>query len=186
MINALNLVQQPALAIDRLGLVLDTNAAADGYLDDEICVRNRRLIVRDRHAASDIASLVDHMRCTSSDAALAAAPIIVRRSGKASLLIRVLPVDAAARNPFLGARALLTLTELRAKPSPDPAIISQVFGLSYAEGKVASLIMVGIAPDEVARRFAVSRETVRNQLKSIFAKTDTHRQSELVALLSRL
>jgi DNA-binding CsgD family transcriptional regulator len=186
MTNALNLVQQPALAVDRLGLVLDTNAAANEYLDDEIRVSDRRLIVRDRNAASDLASLVDHIRCTSADSALSTAPIVVRRSSKASVLIRVLPVDAAARNPFLGARALLTLTELRPKPSPDPAIISHVFGLSPAEAKVASLIMMGIAPDQVARRLGVSRETARNQLKSIFAKTETHRQSELVALLSRL
>jgi hypothetical protein len=30
---------------------------------------------------------------------------------------------------------------------------------------------------------SMTRETARNQLKSVFAKTDTHRQSELVALL---
>jgi hypothetical protein len=32
-----------------------------------------------------------------------------------------------------------------------------------------------------AEAFRLSRATVRDQLKSIFAKTDTHRQSELVA-----
>jgi hypothetical protein len=32
----------------------------------------------------------------------------------------------------------------------------------------------------------ISRETARNQLKSVFAKTDTHCQSELVALLMRV
>ena len=37
--------------------------------------------------------------------------------------------------------------------------------------------------DIAARELKISRETARNQLKSVFAKTDTHRQSELVALL---
>jgi DNA-binding CsgD family transcriptional regulator len=32
----------------------------------------------------------------------------------------------------------------------------------------------------------ISKITARNQLKTIFSKTDTHRQSELVALLARL
>jgi DNA-binding CsgD family transcriptional regulator len=32
----------------------------------------------------------------------------------------------------------------------------------------------------------IFRETDRDQLKSVFAKTDTHRQSELVALLLQL
>jgi DNA-binding CsgD family transcriptional regulator len=31
----------------------------------------------------------------------------------------------------------------------------------------------------------VARETARNQLKSVFQKTDTHRQSHLVSLLAR-
>ncbi|MGO9720572.1 MAG: helix-turn-helix transcriptional regulator, partial [Methylocella sp.] len=34
-----------------------------------------------------------------------------------------------------------------------------------------------------ARELKISRETARHQLKSVFAKTDTHRQNELVALL---
>lgn len=37
-----------------------------------------------------------------------------------------------------------------------------------------------------AEELGVKRETVRNQLKSMFAKTETHRQGQLVALLSTL
>jgi hypothetical protein len=42
------------------------------------------------------------------------------------------------------------------------------------------------SPDNAARELRISRETARNQLKSMFAKTDTHRQSELVALLMQV
>jgi hypothetical protein len=41
-------------------------------------------------------------------------------------------------------------------------------------------------PGIAARELEISRETARNQLKSVFAKTDTHRQSELVALLMQV
>jgi DNA-binding NarL/FixJ family response regulator len=37
-----------------------------------------------------------------------------------------------------------------------------------------------------AKELKISKETVRNRLKSVFLKTDTHRQSELVALLQQL
>jgi hypothetical protein len=35
-----------------------------------------------------------------------------------------------------------------------------------------------LAADIAARELKISRDTARNQLKSIFAKTDTHRQSQ--------
>jgi DNA-binding CsgD family transcriptional regulator len=35
-------------------------------------------------------------------------------------------------------------------------------------------------------KLSIARDTARNQLKAVFAKTNTHRQGELVALLSRI
>jgi DNA-binding CsgD family transcriptional regulator len=40
--------------------------------------------------------------------------------------------------------------------------------------------------EEAARTLGIARETARNQLKAVLAKTGTHRQSELVAMISRL
>jgi DNA-binding CsgD family transcriptional regulator len=37
-----------------------------------------------------------------------------------------------------------------------------------------------------AEELGVARDTARNQLKAIFAKTGAHRQSELVELLTKL
>jgi DNA-binding CsgD family transcriptional regulator len=39
---------------------------------------------------------------------------------------------------------------------------------------------------DIADEFNLSMKTVRTQLRSIFAKTETHRQSDLVALLTRI
>ena len=55
--------------------------------------------------------------------------------------------------------------------------------LTPSEAKLACIIARGAPPDIAARELKISRETARNQLKSVFAKTDAHRQSELVALL---
>jgi DNA-binding CsgD family transcriptional regulator len=45
---------------------------------------------------------------------------------------------------------------------------------------------IGANPQLAAEELHVSRETVRNQLKAVFAKTATRLQAELVALLSNL
>jgi DNA-binding CsgD family transcriptional regulator len=44
----------------------------------------------------------------------------------------------------------------------------------------------GISVYKAAEALEISRETARNQLKAVYAKTATHRQGELVALLSGL
>jgi DNA-binding CsgD family transcriptional regulator len=61
--------------------------------------------------------------------------------------------------------------------------LQQLYGLTPAESRLALLLAAGNAPKEAAQQLQVGISTVRSQLKSIFAKTDTNRQSELVRLL---
>jgi hypothetical protein len=76
--NALNLVQQPAAVLDRLGSVIDTNAAADQLFDSEIRVHNRRLYVADQHARAEPERLADALRAAGDTAPLPTDPIVVR------------------------------------------------------------------------------------------------------------
>lgn len=186
MLNALDLVRQPALALDWIGYVVHTNASANTLFGDDIRVNDGRLALRDRAATVMVAGLLDQVRALPETADLGAAPIIVRRSGRPHVLIRVLPIRVAACGAFLGAFVLLVLTDLRTKSGPDPVIIGRAFGLTRAEARLASLVAGGMAPDAAARTLGVSRGTTRAQLKAVFAKTETHRQNELAALLLRL
>ena len=184
--NALALIGQPAIALDRCGFVLDVNAVAQQIFDDEFFVRNRRLKVRDKQASSALESLADKMRIARDRAPLLARPIVVRRMERQPLVIRVLPVAGPARTPILGASALLVISDLNRRAQPQPSVLAETFGLTRAETRLASIMAAGISIERAAGQLGLSRETVRNQLKAVFAKTTTNRQSELVALLSRL
>jgi DNA-binding CsgD family transcriptional regulator len=172
--NALNAVRHPAIALDRQGFVLDANRAAEDLFDADIWIKNRRLAVWDAAARRDLEKLVDRLLVTSDLATLPCAHIVVRRREKRPVVLRILPVHGAARTPFLGARVLLTLTSLEPRPWQNAATLTRAFGLTPAEARVASIIADGLSPERAA-------ETL-----GIFGKTDTHRQSELVALLSAL
>jgi DNA-binding CsgD family transcriptional regulator len=184
--NGLGLIKQPALALDRSGFVLETNPAAAQLFDDEFCIRNRRLRVRDKRASFSLDRFIDQMRITPDTAALACPSLAVQRSGKRPLVIRFLPVGGAARTPFLGARVLLVLSDLDVPRQPDSSTIARAFSLSPAETRLAALIARGLSPRQAADELGVAHETARAVLKAVFAKTGTHRQSELVALLARL
>ena len=62
----------------------------------------------------------------------------------------------------------------------------QVFGLTHAEARLASALVQGLDLQEIARLHRVSVGTLRVQLKSVFGKTQTKRQAQLVALLAKL
>jgi len=183
---ALNAVRQPAVAIDRLGFVLDVNPTADALFDENIRVSSRRLVVGDAEAKICLEKLMDRLRLTSDKATLQCEAIVIRRREKSPVVLRVLPVHGAARTPFLGARALLTLTVVEPRPGPKLALLAKAFGLTPAEARLASIIAEGLNPERAAEELGISKVTARNQLKAIFGKTGSHRQSELVALLSRL
>jgi hypothetical protein len=77
--NALQLVLQPAVALDRQGFVLEANVAAHNLFGTEIGIRERRLWVRDRLAKSRLDGLADQLRVIAHDAVLRTAPIAVQR-----------------------------------------------------------------------------------------------------------
>ncbi|OKO87709.1 hypothetical protein AC629_12865 [Bradyrhizobium sp. NAS80.1] len=64
------------------------------------------------------------------------------------MLIRALPIPGPARSPFLGARALLLLSNLVSKARPDPVLLREVFGLTHTEAKIASVISTGALPGQ--------------------------------------
>ncbi|WP_342239132.1 helix-turn-helix transcriptional regulator [Inquilinus sp. OTU3971] len=112
---------------------------------------------------------------------------LLRRDGdRAPLRVRFVQLDPASVQVFFAGAAAMVLIE-------DPAISSAAariesaraaYGLTAAELRVARRLIEGLTPTEIAAVDGVSPLTVRSQLKSIFAKTDTRRQAEVVRKLS--
>jgi len=65
----------------------------------------------------------------------------------------------------------------------SPAVIRTFYDLTPAEAEIVALLVDGASLEEAAKRRGVAVNTVRSQLKAVFAKTDTRRQGELVRLV---
>ncbi|TRW89512.1 helix-turn-helix transcriptional regulator [Candidatus Methylobacter oryzae] len=63
-------------------------------------------------------------------------------------------------------------------------LLMQCFDLSPAEAKLAAALLGGQTPSDYAKTRGISSNTVKTQLKQVLAKTGTHRQSELIQLLT--
>ena len=72
------------------------------------------------------------------------------------------------------------------RPRANGLRLQKLFGLTGAETEVALNIACGYTLLEIAKSRNLSRTTIRSQLASLFEKTGTKRQSELLALLTRM
>jgi pimeloyl-ACP methyl ester carboxylesterase/DNA-binding CsgD family transcriptional regulator len=100
------------------------------------------------------------------------------RTTGSPVIVRVSPVDSAAKPPL----ALVLSTEL-VWPVGFEATVQEAFGLTLAEVAIVQGITLGLPLKDIAEGRGRSVETVRTQLRSILAKTETHSQSELVRVV---
>lgn len=131
------------------------------------------------------------------DAAVAAATqppqrtalVALRNAAGEPYYLQIVPVRGLARDVFHATAAVSVLvarTPRLSRVSIDRFITHDLFGLTEREVEVAALLAEGLSLVEIAGVLRIQPGTVRNHLKSVFEKTGTSRQGELVALLARV
>jgi DNA-binding CsgD family transcriptional regulator len=78
---------------------------------------------------------------------------------------------------------LVVISEPQPEPATDQVVIETLFGLTKAEAALAAALASGETLRDYADASRRSLNTVKTHLKSVFAKTGTTRQAELVRLL---
>lgn len=90
---------------------------------------------------------------------------------------------ALAAHEEAGTPIALFLQEVGRPTRLSGNVLAAVYGLTRAEGRLAEALANGMSTAEAAGSFGISPLTARTQLKSIFAKTGTSRQADLVRLM---
>ena len=112
--------------------------------------------------------------------------VVIRRhqsEPRRPLILHAVPIAEAGNS---GPHTVVILIDLDATPRPKSEALQKIFELTPAEATLAVEIGSGKSTDEIAEARQVAVGTVRKQLGSVFAKTNTGRQSELVALIARV
>lgn len=117
---------------------------------------------------------------------------VPRASGKPPYQLTVLPLShEAAEGPCGNAgggpriRAVVYIVDPAAVAPGLGARLGGLFGLTPVEAALVADLLADLTPAEIGDRRGVAISTVRSQLRSIFAKTGTSRQSELMNLVNR-
>jgi DNA-binding CsgD family transcriptional regulator len=182
--EALALIGLPAMIVEGGARVLAANSLIDAVAD------HLRWLPRDRIGLVDPLAdrLLRRVLAGLSASGQSAGRSFAARSKESAsaAVVHVIPTPGQARDIFGGGEAVLVITPVAARQAPDTALIRSLFDLTPREARVARGIAEGLSIGDIARRCGVERETIRSQVKAVFAKTGTHRQAEVASLLAGL
>jgi DNA-binding CsgD family transcriptional regulator len=181
-VATLELIGLPAVAVTPNGRAVAANA---GFVANPGCVG---IGARDQvqfKAPAAQGMFLDALARPASLAQTGRSIPVAGTAESAPLIAHVLPLRLAGLDVFTGAVSILYLTPLTQQSSPAPELLQALFDLTPAESRVASLLVDGSSVDAITKSQGVSANTVRTQLKAVFAKTGVERQSELVSLLGQ-
>jgi DNA-binding CsgD family transcriptional regulator len=168
--------------IDSARRVLHANLAATGVMgrNDVLAVYTGILTI----TGVPLARLVDEHRKTPSLRPLPETYRIQRRDPDVSLVIVVMPLWSPGRDAGgLDDHQYAIFMQEGNQLSPLASDIwLKLFGLTGSELRVLQGLVEGRDAAEIADLYGVARSTVKTQLLSLFRKTGTSRQAELVKL----
>lgn len=184
---------RPMILLDDKRAILASNSAARAILDDGILlfatgeVLHCRGLDSERRLARALSSLKNDDSTTSQHRPAKRVAFQLTGVHGEKVLGSLWSLRPEATMGAFGAQetTLLTLALTSPGKGVDPVLLGSMFDLTPAEVRLATSLMSGVSLHQVAASISVSITTVRSQLQSVFAKTGTHRQAELIHLLLR-
>lgn len=183
--GGLDVLAMPTLLFDEYGRVAHFNRSAAPLLNDrsyfwlefgqiQTCdpVTTRKLQFE----------LGNAIRISRGDDIAFTSVLLLPRPGRMPLMMMLAPVHLKV-SPVRQGAALLFISDPENTPGVTTDSVRSLFGLTAAEAELAVALCGGQTLEKVARERGTSIHTIRSQLKSLFNKTGTRRQADLVSLL---
>lgn len=114
--------------------------------------------------------------------------LVARDHGHRPYVVLISPVSPSASAFFGQSRrlALLLISDPERRPKSLDRHLIDTFCLSRKEAELATAVFEGKHFSDIAEERGISLNTIKTQMKAIFFKTETTRQSELVRLLGSI
>jgi DNA-binding CsgD family transcriptional regulator len=189
--SALDTSELGILLLNRVGRLLFANsrgcgllASHDGLLQEQENIAASSAATRDRFD-TEVAQALRANQVVSGPSQEARVPRLLnlqRNNGKRDLILAVLPLEVPAVDAQDPAVIVYVLDPDRDAASLLAPVCS-IYGLTATESRLAGELVSGYTVTEAAERIQVQPQTARAYLKSIFIKTKTHRQVDLVRVM---
>ena len=174
---------QALCAIGLTGQVLAMTVEFESLVGDALFVSNDRLRAARREEDAALQALLSSMvaSCRSDNDAPAFARL-TRADGTAVIAHGISIAGRRLSDADPVAILVVDAPDMRVN---GEQLLCKTYGLTCAEARLAARLAAGATLRNAATSEGITYETARSRLKTIFRKTDTARQAELVLLLSR-
>lgn len=179
--GALEYVGLPIFICDQKGIVNGKTSAAEALLS-----RGCFHVIEGRIGTADprgTASLLHAIGRLHQQRQVSETLMLRGDSQKMPMIVDIFRLPAQAWRLSLSSQLLVIVRSGRRWHDAAPNILRTVYKLSPAEVEITLALAKGNSRDEIAAARQTSTQTVKTQLKSIFAKLDVARELELVAML---
>jgi DNA-binding CsgD family transcriptional regulator len=174
------------ILLDQRGRVLQANPSAEAMLikSNVLTTLKGCLIPANSSVSEAFAAIIARASNRDWNRRRAASVCLSTSDGGAPITITASPLPAENASAFGPRPAILvTVINPNTEIKTREAQLLRQFALTAAEGRLAAALLDGMTLRGASSQFDVSINTVRTQLASLFAKTETHRQADLVRRL---
>lgn len=183
--DAFDRLPQGVLLVEESLKIIYSNRAADTMLASGVCLargRNGELIAtkleNDRKLRRSLRKVIEATSKTEFSLSLP------RAKGLRDLELSIASfTDSNVRTSANGRFAVVYLNDPDDVAPVNDEHLIQVYGLTNAEARIASLLCSGNSVADICTELGVAQNTCRTHIKRIFAKTNTNKQSELISLI---
>lgn len=181
-LEAFDVSGRGAALVNRSRRIFRLNRVAEEILKGDVRIIKGRLVAEDAAAAACFDRAISNL--VNDDRPAMRSPVAFARGGRSPLLAYPTKLPSMTLNALADCQVMVIFVDTELLPRPATTALQTVFSLSPAEARLATQLAAGEALEKVADKLGIAKATSRTQLKSVFAKTGCHRQSELVAMLS--
>lgn len=174
------------ILFDRSGRVCATTPAAIEKLAgfEHLSIIDHRLVARESRTSRQ---LDDAFAALSSSPGRSHLQMSINAGPRKSQIVRIDLFRTSRREWSFGFEPFfMAVIDAATTRAPEPQQRIESIGFTVAETAIAHMLAQGYSRYDIARSRQVTVETLRGQLKIMYAKSGCRREAELVALLGRL
>ena len=189
--HSLDAMRSAIVLLNQKGGVIFLNAAAEHLIRrrGELFIIRGRLRAKAHHDASKLEGLTRNATGANGRRPLGGAVAIQAAHDDAPLQVLATPIPVDAPVMLINdlrAVALLVIHDPSEETYVPVEIVANLFGLTSAEARLVLALSNGRTLKEFSEEARVSQNTARTHLRSVFAKTNTAKQSDIVRVMAGL